>query len=88
MSQRESTHYCQYGPQGNVRASYAHLPFQPLWTWLTGKGQAQDADALKARMERTGESFLRVHLAITWATMIGLVLLGKAVLDGAFHPLL
>ncbi|MEE1925753.1 hypothetical protein V0R50_27815 [Pseudomonas sp. 148P] len=88
MSQRETTHYCQYGPQGNVRASYAHLPFQPLWTWLTGKGQAQDTDTLKARMERTGERFLQVHLLLTWATMIGLVLLGKAVLDGAFNPLL
>ncbi|MFJ4375595.1 hypothetical protein ACIP1T_23680 [Pseudomonas japonica] len=85
---KQRTHYCQYGPRGNVRASYAHLPLQPLWTWLTGKGLAQPAEDLKARMDKTGEAFLLVHLLFTWACMIGLVLLGQAVLDGAFHPLL
>lgn len=89
MNQHDNaTHYCQYGPQGNLRAAYARLPFQPLWTWLTGKGQAQPADVLKQRMEQTGERFLLAHLLFTWTVMIGLVLLGKAVLEGAFHPLL
>ena len=65
-----TTHYCQYGPQGNLRAAYAGLPFQPLWTWLTGKGQAQPGAALKARMERTGEGFLLAHLLFTWAVTV------------------
>ena len=83
----QGTHYCQYGSQGNVRESYAHLPFQPLWTWLTGKGRALAPEVLKAQMDKTGEPFLVAHLLFTWAMMIGLVLLGQAVLDGAFHPL-
>ena len=89
MNQHDNaTHYCQYGPQGNLRAAYGRLPLQPLWTWLTGKGLVQPAEALKAKMDKTGERFLLVHLLFTWTVMIGLVLLGKAVLDGAFHPLL
>ena len=89
MSPRESanqcTHYCQYGPQGDVRASYAHLPFQGFWTWLTGKGQALTPEALKSAMNESGEGFLVAHLLFTWSMMIALVLLGQAVLQGVFH---
>jgi len=31
------TRYSRYGRGFDVRATYAHLPFQPFWTWLTGK---------------------------------------------------
>lgn len=83
---RHHTHYCQYGPRGDVRAAYAHLPFQGLWTWLTGKGQARTAQVLQREMEKTGERYLVVHLCFTWAVIIALVMLGQAVLQGAFQP--
>ncbi|MHC8373995.1 hypothetical protein ACYZT2_25345 [Pseudomonas sp. MDT1-85] len=88
MNARESagqcTLYCQYGPQGDVRASYAHLPFQGFWTWLTGKGQALAPEALKSAVNESGERFLVAHLLFTWGVMIALVMLGHSVLEGAF----
>lgn len=32
-----ATHHSRYGHGIDVRATYQHLPFQPFWTWLTGK---------------------------------------------------
>jgi hypothetical protein len=32
-----STHHSRHGYGIDVRATYANLPFQPFWTWLTGK---------------------------------------------------
>ena len=31
------TRHSKYGYGVNVRDTYRHLPFQPFWTWLTGK---------------------------------------------------
>lgn len=80
---------CQYGPQGDVRASYAHLPCQPLWTWLTGKGLALAPAALQQAGGDDDERYLLAHLAFTWTVMAALVLLGQLLLDGALsHPAL
>lgn len=32
-----ASRYSAYGHGIDVRATYAHLPLQPFWTWLTGK---------------------------------------------------
>lgn len=32
-----ATRYSRYGYGQDVRATYAHLPLQPMWTWITGK---------------------------------------------------
>ncbi|WP_321800241.1 hypothetical protein [Burkholderia sp. BCC1988] len=38
MSHSEySTRYPVYGYQSDIRSTYADLPCQPFWTWLTGK---------------------------------------------------
>ena len=80
----QRTEYCQYGPQGDVRASYAHLPWQGLWTWLTGKGQALTPEALEHAANDRGERFLLVHLLFTWSVIIAILVLGGYVLQGAF----
>ncbi|WPO98686.1 hypothetical protein SFA35_18890 [Pseudomonas sp. HR96] len=78
---QQGLYQCQYGAQGDVRGSYAHLPWQSLWTWLTGKALAPAEDAQPAPAR--GERFLLAHLLFTWSAMAALVLLGQAALSGA-----
>jgi len=82
-SASQRTQYCQYGPQGDVRASYAHLPGQGFWTWLTGKGLPLSSERLAQVPNENSERFLIAHLLFTWAVMIALVLLGQFVLQGS-----
>lgn len=73
-----------YGAGEDLRASYAHLPCQPFWTWLTGKGRPLSEAGLKAAQADHGEGFLIAHLAFTWAVIGALLVLGKAILAGTF----
>jgi hypothetical protein len=76
--------YSAHGPAWNVRDSYRHLPCQPFWTWLTGKGLPMTAQQLKAAQADHNEGFLLAHLAFTWAVIGALLVLGKCILAGCF----
>ncbi|MBA1243850.1 hypothetical protein [Pseudomonas japonica] len=76
--------HSQHGPAEDIRASYTHLPCQPFWTWLTGKGLPLTDAELKAAQADHSEGFLLAHLAFTWAVIGGLVVLGHYILAGSF----
>lgn len=76
--------HSQHGPAEDIRASYAHLPCQPFWTWLTGKGLPLTDAQLKAAQADHSEGFLLGHLGFTWAVIAALVVLGHYILAGSF----
>ncbi|WP_253450932.1 fatty acid desaturase [Halomonas sp. Y3] len=75
-----NTRYCNYGYQYNVREAYKGLPFQFLWTWVTGKGVELNDSELSIKKSRSSEVFLVFHLIYTWALLALSFLLGAAAL--------
>ncbi len=70
-----STRYSKHGYGVDVRATYAHLPFPPFWTWLTGK----DIRRLEPRHPR--ETLLKewqlwCQLAFSWSLIVAAVIAG------------
>jgi hypothetical protein len=65
----------RYGFDEDVRASYAHLPFQALWTWITGKSLNSAVPKLP-KETWLKEWQLWGQLAWSWSLIISSVLLG------------
>jgi hypothetical protein len=77
-----ATRYSRHGFGVDVRQTYAHLPFQPFWTWVTGK----DHRHLEPR--RPVETLLKewqlwCQLLWSWSIIILSVWLGSLVYHAA-----
>jgi len=62
-----SSRYSKHGHGIDVRETYAHLPCQPFWTWVTGKSLN------KNKPKTPPETWLKewqLWLQITWAYLI------------------
>ena len=59
----------------DVRRTYAHLPCQRFWTWLTGKAMPNGAPKKRSDVLLSVPSALGI-VAANWLAIIGLVLLG------------
>ncbi len=67
--------YSRHGSRYNVRADYDHLPWQPFWTWITGKGRVL-GDAERAQAMQPLSTLLTLwHIAWSWC-LIGLAVWG------------
>lgn len=71
---KTQTKYACYGWQYNVRNEYRNLPFQPFWTWLTGKGIPYYCKPEYQLKNKTNYTYITIiHLMINWLS-IGLCL--------------
>ncbi|WP_229217794.1 hypothetical protein [Massilia forsythiae] len=68
----------RYGYRKDVRKTYGHLPFQPFWTWVTGKS-LWDGNPKLARETWLTEWQLWCQIAWSWAVTITSVTVGSAV---------
>ncbi|WP_045855796.1 hypothetical protein [Teredinibacter purpureus] len=75
------TLYGRHGFQFNVRETYAHLPFQAFWTWVTGKGLPQPKKKALKLLKRPGPTFLFLHLLFTWSLLIACFVVGYFALN-------
>jgi hypothetical protein len=67
-----------YGYQCDVRATYAHLPFQAFWTWLTGK------DICRLEPRRPFDTLLserQLWLQLTWSWFLIIISVVVGVAD-------
>ncbi|WP_265285890.1 fatty acid desaturase [Verminephrobacter eiseniae] len=71
-----ATRYSRYGHGIDVRATYAHLPAQWLWTWITGKSLREHAPRAPKETWRS-ELGLWGQLAWSWSLIVLGVLLGS-----------
>jgi hypothetical protein len=77
------TRYSKYGYGYSVRDTYAGLPCQAFWTWLTGKSLNGD---MPKRPAQTLLKPWQMLLHISWGYLVffSAVMLGQRILDGAF----
>ena len=73
-----ATRYSRYGYPVDVRATYAHLPFQPLWTWITGKS-LWDGPPRAPRDTWLSEWQLWCQAAWSWSIVVVAVWCGSLV---------
>ncbi|MFN6268493.1 MAG: fatty acid desaturase [Alphaproteobacteria bacterium] len=78
--QEYATRYSRYGYGLDVRATYAHLPFQALWTWITGKS-LWDREPRRPRQTWLTEWQLCSQVLWSWSVVIACVIAGSY----AFH---
>lgn len=81
-----ATRTSKYGYGIDVRATYAHLPWQPFWTWVTGK----DLRSLAPRTAKEtllSEPQLWAQIAWSWAIILLTVTAGHIALHSGM-PLL
>ena len=72
------TKHSRYGYGCDVRATYAHLPCQPVWTWLTGKALPKGPPRSPAETLLT-EPQLWCQIAWSWSIVIVCVALASVV---------
>ncbi|MDN7183627.1 fatty acid desaturase [Caballeronia sp. SEWSISQ10-4 2] len=74
-----ATRYSAHGYGFNVRETYRNLPFQPFWTWVTGK--SLNSEPPKAPEETLLKVWqLLLHVSWAYAVLIGGTLLGNRLL--------
>lgn len=80
-----STRSSRYGYQCDVRQTYAGLPCQPFWTWVTGKSLWKGAPKA-ARETWLHEWQLWCQLAWSWSLIIGSVVAASALYHADCNP--
>lgn len=84
MSGIFATRYTKYGHGVDVRKTYASLPLQGFWTWVTGKS-LNTAAPKPARDTLLSQPQLWLQVSWGYAVFLASVIIGKMILDADMH---